>query len=163
MKTKFTLVALLIFLMSGLKSFSQQEILYLDNVNPVLTISFPDNWKCERKGEAFQAVSPDQVLFGQLWEDKKTSADKAIQNLDKIVEKYLTSLKHNVPKEVTSNNIKFTEVKCRAKLGTNDVEAMIYLFKIKNKNMVLLFYGATDKFKNFVPQINKVRASIAKH
>jgi hypothetical protein len=162
MKKILMLFFFIAFLSTTIRVFAQQEVLYLDNVNPILSIAFPENWKCERKGDYFQSISADLSVNTFLWEDKKSPADKAVQNLDKIVEKFIVGFKGEVPKEITKNGIKFTEIRGRGKVNNQDVTVQVNLCKIRNKSMVLLFYASPTQFRIYAPQLENIRNSIQK-
>lgn len=147
MKRFFALVSLLAMVLVSRDAFSQEEILYLNGIEPIFSISSPMAWKTSKKNGVLLFQSKDK---GQQCWISQTQLDAPAQGVEKanvIAKKYLSSFEGKKEETFTKNKISYLKISGVGKLGGKDGNATLLFFKpskkAKEKVVVLIYFESS--------------------
>lgn len=161
MKTIFTYFFIIIFAVSAFQTMAQQEVLYLDAVNPVFSVIFPNDWVVGNKDGKFEVTTPDEDMKVYLWELKDKKMDDAIKESDKIAALFLDNVNLGKPQKTSKRKIELTEMKGSAQENGNSVDVTVSLFEARKRVLVVMYYAPGSVVKNYKEDINKFMNTIA--
>lgn len=144
MRKILALVTLLAMVLVSREALSQEEILYLNGIEPIFSISSPIAWKTSKKNGVLLFQSKDK---GQQCWILQTQLDAPSQGVEKaaiFAKKYLSFFEGKKEETFTKNKISYLKISGVGKLGNKDGNATVLFFKpskkAKEKVVVLIYF-----------------------
>ena len=140
--------------------FAQQEILYLDNIDPVFSFQVPDGWKCEKKEKIFYITSGKGFSL-KVYDTGASTLDEAENAHNEFIFEFLDS--PDIVSETMNTDYAFDYKNYRGEALDNAraVEFSARFFKIKDRVMLMLFYAPEGNLSRYKENIENIMASIS--
>lgn len=163
MRRFFALVSLLAMVLVSGDAFSQEEILYLNGIEPIFSISSPIAWKTSKKSGVLIFQSKDK---GQQCWISQTQLDKPEQGVEKaavFAKKYMAAFEAKKEETFTKNKISYLKITGVGKLGNKDGNVTMLFFKPSkkaNEKVVVLVYFAPSRIAEQDASLKEIVSSI---
>ena len=162
MKKYLLLLTVLSFLFST--NFLSADEFHYPAKNPVLSITFPNDWKIETEEEQLHATPKDESLYlGGLALDDIEDVDDAMEAIDKIVAEFVDDFKAEEPGEMEINGIEITFIEGIGKDEDGEkIEVSTAVFSPDDGEtvFVLFYFGYPEATKKHEKALVKIIESI---
>jgi hypothetical protein len=156
---RISAIILLIFLCYF--GYGQQEVLYLDGIDPVYSITFPTDWKVDKKDGRIKVNPPqDTTIHYWLWELKKKDMNTATKGVDTLLKRFVSKAKMGLPAKSKKKFVEITEIKGTATRNLKNVDVYTGFFKAKDRLFGVVYYGEPANLQKWATKIEEIQNSI---
>ncbi len=156
---KYSLIFLSLILFSN--TYAQQEVLYLDDVDPVFSITFPTDWEVGKSENRYEAYPKDESLYFCLWEVKDYQMEDAVKHVEILVSPFLKDTKFGEAVKQTTKRVEMKEVKGKAKNNAKDVDVTVSFFQARKRLLIVVCYAPEQAMKAHASVLDKIKNSIS--
>ncbi len=142
-----TILALFMAALLMTNLFAEETYVYPNQENPVLSISFPDEWKVEPEENILHATPKDESIYVALWAlDDVENLEAALESVDKLVSPMIDEFLADEPEKVEFNNILYYFIEGSGKDNDGeDVNASVAIFTPDGETVCLIItYGTPE-------------------
>lgn len=127
--------------------YADETYVYPNQENPILSISFPEEWKVEPEENILHATPKDETVYIALWAlEDVANLEAALESVDKIVSEMVDEFLANEPDKVEFNHILYYFIEGSGKDNDGEeVNASVAIFTPDGETVCLLItYGTPE-------------------
>lgn len=155
--------AVLVFVLC-LSAWAQAKTLKFPQKHPEFSVTFPSDWKAEINSAGIISAQPKGAAYAiSIFPVQASSAEGAIEETTKEVDKHFSNVKANDPVEFKSESgLKFLESDMTAKDKGSPRTLAILAFSLDKESYFALFQAGTPEAdKQYTEQVIAIVNSIA--
>ena len=137
--------------------------IYPSSEAPIFSISFPDSWNVETKGEILHANPPDGSIYLGLWAlEDAANIEDALASLDTVIAEQVTEVTWGEPEEVEINEIPAITVAGVGDVeGGQEVTVEVAVFSPNGEQeFILLYFGVPEAEEIYDADLSDILQSI---
>jgi hypothetical protein len=160
--TRSVLSACILLALVAMPLIGQEEYVYPSD-KPLVSMTFPSNWKVSTEEQLLHAMPPDESVYLGLWfVHEAAELDAALEEVDNLTKELLGSLTLGETKKATLNGmpVEYIEGEGVSKEG-DKVMVDVALFNPQQGTVgIAIYFGTVEADKKWDKQLTEIINSI---